>query len=86
MNAVALLSLVVLSGAAIGCAIRLVTTRTLGDRILALDLILIIIVVGIAVEAARSGSGAFLDLLVLIALIAFIGTVSAARFIEQRGQ
>lgn len=85
MTAIATAALVVLAMCGIGCTVHLARSRTIADRVVALDLLLITIVVGIAVDAARTGRGAFLDLLVLFALVAFIGTVSAARFIEQRG-
>lgn len=86
MTAVASACLAVLALCAIGCTFHLARSRTIADRIVALDLLLITIVVGIGVDAARTGKGAFLDLLVLFALVAFIGTVSAARFLEQRGR
>lgn len=86
MTTVASVCLVVLAVAAIGCTFHLARSRSVADRIVALDLLLIVIVVGIAVDAARTGEGTYLDLLVVFALVAFIGTVSAARFLEQRGQ
>lgn len=86
MTTVALICLVVLAVCGFGCTFHLARARSVADRIVALDLLLIIIVVGIGVDAARTGKGTYLDLLVVFALVAFIGTVSAARFLEQRGQ
>ena len=43
------------------------------------------IVVGVAVHAARTGAGTYLDVLLVVALVAFIGTTSVGRFIERRG-
>lgn len=75
--------LLLLAGAL--CLLRLLRAGSIADRVVALDSLLIIIVSGIAVDAAARRSGTFLDLLVVGALIAFAGTVTVARFVEQRG-
>ena len=75
----------VLAVAALLCLLRVVRGASLADRIIALDSLLIVIVTGVAVHAASTGRGTFLDALVVTALIAFIGTVTVARFIERRG-
>jgi multicomponent Na+:H+ antiporter subunit F len=67
------------------CMVRLIRGSSLADRIVALDSMLIVIVGGVAVEAARSGRGTYLGLLIVAGLIAFVGTVTVARFIERRG-
>ncbi len=67
------------------CMVRLMRGPSLADRIVALDALLIVIVSGIAVEAARTGKGTYLDVLVVAALLGFVGTVNVARFIERRG-
>jgi len=77
--------LAMLGAAGLLCVVRLVRGASLADRVVALDTLLIVIVMGIAVSAARTGVGTFLDLLIVAALIAFIGTVTVARHIEQRG-
>ncbi len=71
--------------AAVLCLIRLIRGSSLADRIVALDLLLVITVSGIAVTAVATGSGVFLDVLVVTALLGFIGTVTVARFMERRG-
>jgi multicomponent Na+:H+ antiporter subunit F len=67
------------------CLLRLVRGPSLADRIVALDALLIVIVSGIAIDAARTGDGTYLDVLVVAALLGFVGTVNVARFIERRG-
>ncbi len=67
------------------CLVRLVRGPSLADRIVALDALLIVIVSGIAVGAARTGEGTYLDVLVVAALLGFVGTVNVARFVERRG-
>lgn len=65
------------------CFVHLVWGRSTADRIVALDLLLIVVVSAIAVEAARTGEGTYLDVLVVAALLGFVGTVTVARFIER---
>lgn len=85
METVALIGFALLALAGALCVIRLARGPSLGDRVLALDSLLIVGVVGVGVEAARSRSGAYLDVLLVVALVAFIGTSAVARFIERRG-
>lgn len=79
------IALVGLSVAALLCVLRLVRPGSLADRIVALDLLLVVIVSGIAILAARTGRGSYLDVLVVAALLGFVGTVTVGRFIERRG-
>lgn len=67
------------------CAARIVLSPSLADRVIALDLLVVIALIAIAGDAARRGSGDFLDVLVVVALLGFLATVSVARFIERRG-
>lgn len=67
------------------CVLRLLRGASLADRIVALDTLLVVVVCGIALLAARTGSGVFLDVLVVAALLGFTGTSLVARYIEQRG-
>lgn len=79
------LTLGLLAIAGILCVVRMLRGRSFPDRIIALDTLLVVMVCGIAVEAARSGSGIYLDVLVVAALLGFTGTALVARFIERRG-
>ena len=74
-----------LSGAGLLCLLRMLRGRSFPDRAVALDTLLVVVVCGIAVDAARTGSGAYLDVLVVAALLGFTGTALVARFIERRG-
>jgi multicomponent Na+:H+ antiporter subunit F len=67
------------------CLVRLVRGESIADRVVALDSLLIVIICGVAVDAAARRSGVFLDVLVVGALVAFAGTVTVARFVERRG-
>ncbi|MCC5952581.1 MAG: pH regulation protein F [Acidimicrobiia bacterium] len=85
MQTVTTIAFVGLGLTALLCLARLFRGPSLADRIVALDLLLFVIVGSVAVAAVRSGSGAFLDVLVVAALLGFVSTVTVARFIEKRG-
>lgn len=63
---------------------RVVAGPTLADRIVALDALLLSVVGGLAVHAARTGQSAYLDAMVVAALLAFLGTALVARFVGRR--
>jgi multicomponent Na+:H+ antiporter subunit F len=86
MMVVTTVSLGILTLAAMLALTRIVRKGiSLADRVVALDLLLLIIVMGIAVGAIRSRTDVFVDVLVVVSLLAFVGTVTVARFIERRG-
>lgn len=58
---------------------------TVAERIVALDLVLLIVVMGIGVFSIERDTGVFLDVLVVVSLLGFVGTITVARFIERRG-
>lgn len=78
-------ALVVLVLAAVGFACRLVAGPSLADRIIALNGLVLVGMGVIATHAAHTGNGAFLPVLVAVALVGPIGNGMIARFIEGRG-
>ena len=85
MSSVALACFVMLSLGAIATTIRLVVGPSLADRVIAADLLLTMFVMGIAVQAARTGDGLYLPVMIVVALVGFLGTSIIARLIEKRG-
>lgn len=65
---------------------RLVKGPTLPDRIVAMDLIGVLVVGLIVVVAAVSGVRAMLDAAIVIALIGFVGTIAYATYVERGRQ
>ena len=63
--------------------IRLLKGPTLPDRVVAIDLIGVLMVCILVVTAATTGQQAFLDVAMVVALISFVGTVAYARYIER---
>jgi multicomponent Na+:H+ antiporter subunit F len=86
METVGTICFVLLTVSGALCLGRVLAGPTLADRILALDCLLIIVVVGVGVDAAVTGRGIYLDVLLVVALVAFIGTTAVARFLERRGE
>jgi multicomponent Na+:H+ antiporter subunit F len=58
---------------------------TVAERIVALDLFLLIVVMGIGIFSIGQDTGAYLDVLVVVSLLGFVSTITVARFIERRG-
>ena len=82
-EAVTEFALVTLGLALLFAVARLVKGPTLPDRIVAMDLIGVLVVSLIVVVAASTRVRATLDAAIVIALIGFVGTVAYARFIER---
>ena len=61
--------------------IRLVRGPRAADRIVALDLIAVLIVAFVGAYAIFAGDTSFLDVAIAYALIAFLGTVALSRFL-----
>lgn len=64
--------------------LRLVLGPSLPDRVVALDTMTVLIVAFCGLFALQSGTTAFLDVAVVLALIGFLATVALARFVERR--
>ena len=84
MTVVVTLAQVLLGLAGLLALIRAVLGPNLVDRIVALDLVLLLVAGGLAAHSARDGSEFFFGAAIVIALVAFAGTVIVARFIEWR--
>jgi multicomponent Na+:H+ antiporter subunit F len=63
--------------------LRLLRGPTLPDRVVAIDLIGVLIVCVTVTVAAITGQQAYLDVAIVIALVSFVGTVAYARYIER---
>jgi multicomponent Na+:H+ antiporter subunit F len=79
-------ALVMLAVATLVAFLRLLRGPTLPDRVVAMDLIGVLIAGLIIVGAAATGKGAFLDVAMVIALVSFVGTVAYARYVEREEQ
>lgn len=85
MTVAAAAALVLIALAAVLCLARLLRPASLPDRVIALDALLLCIVAGLAIAASGDPDAPYLDVLVVVALVGFVGTLAVARFIERRG-
>ncbi|HLT10922.1 MAG TPA: monovalent cation/H+ antiporter complex subunit F [Micromonosporaceae bacterium] len=65
--------------------VRLLRGPAVPDRILAIDVLSVLLAGGIAVDSARRGFPEALTLVLVVALLGFVSTVLAARFAGARG-
>jgi multicomponent Na+:H+ antiporter subunit F len=75
-------ALAVLAVAALLTLWRVVRGPSLPDRVVAIDLLGVIVTGFAVVSAASTGSSWFLDIAIVIALVSFVGTIAYARYIE----
>ena len=76
------LALALLGAAAVLTLVRLARGPSVADRVVALELLGTIAIGMIAAAAVVSGASALLDVALIVALVAFLGTVAFARYIE----
>jgi multicomponent Na+:H+ antiporter subunit F len=66
--------------------LRLLRGPTLPDRVVALDLIALLSVGFIATYDVITNDAVFLDVAIALALIAFVGTIAFARYMEREAK
>ena len=76
-------ALTILAVAAALTFIRLLKGPSLPDRVIAIDLIGVLMVCILVVTAAATAQQAFLDVAMVVALISFVGTVAYSTYIER---
>jgi multicomponent Na+:H+ antiporter subunit F len=75
-----------LSAALLLAFVRLVRGPSLPDRVISLDLMASVVVGFICVYAIGTNQQVFLDVAIVLALIAFLGTVAFAQYIGRRAR
>jgi len=85
VNVVATGCLVVLAISLLIVVAFVLRARGLVDRSLGLDTMMSIVLNGLAAVIVITAAPDVVDLTLLIAVLAFIGTVTVARFVERRG-
>jgi multicomponent Na+:H+ antiporter subunit F len=78
---VAVIAQTLLGGGALLALVRLARGPSLLDRVVATDTLLVIISASLAVHAALSRDPTVIPVLVVVSLLAFVGSVSIARYI-----
>ena len=81
MIVVLVLAYAFLGGGALLAVVRLARGPSLLDRVVASDVLLVIVAAGLAVHAALMRDPTLVPVLVVVSLLAFVGSVSVARSI-----
>jgi len=76
-------ALVILAISALGCLYRLLKGPSVPDRVAALDSIGILLISITALVCVLFRTTAYLDIVLVIGILSFIGTTAFARFIER---
>jgi multicomponent Na+:H+ antiporter subunit F len=79
-----LAALVMLGGALLLTVVRIVVGPTLGDRVLALDMLTVVALGFVGTICIRSGLFLYLDIAIALALLGFLATIAFARYMLSR--
>ncbi|MEJ5298839.1 MAG: cation:proton antiporter [Armatimonadota bacterium] len=82
----AAISLFVLAVAMLLAFVRVVLGPTLPDRVIALDLLTSCAAAFMVAYSVRSGNPVFMDVAIVVALVAFLATVGFARYVAKRAE
>lgn len=83
MNAFIIGSIVIITLSMIGVSYRLVKGPNSSDRVIALDTIGVFLICVIGLFSIIVETSFFLEIILLIAILSFIGTVAFSKFIEK---
>ncbi|NEU30088.1 Na(+)/H(+) antiporter subunit F1 [bacterium LRH843] len=82
-EAVLYISLFILTISMFACLYRVIKGPTMPDRVMALDLLGVNLIASIAIISILVRHTAFVDAMLLLGILSFIGTVALSRFIER---
>ncbi|MFD2670430.1 Na(+)/H(+) antiporter subunit F1 [Marinicrinis sediminis] len=78
-----LASLVIIALAILGCLYRVLKGPSMSDRIIALDMIGVNLIAMVAIISIMLNTQAFLEIILLIGILAFLGTIAFSKYIER---
>jgi multicomponent Na+:H+ antiporter subunit F len=85
MTVVAWISGSMLTLAALLTTVHVMRSRNLPDRAIGIDMLVALVLNGLAVYLALTQDDLVVALVLIIGLLGFLGSVTIARFIERRG-
>ena len=77
------ISLAMLGVAAALVLVRLFKGPSNLDRIVAAEILLVVVIAGVALESARQRTTTYLPLLMILGLVGFVGGVAVTRFLSR---
>ncbi len=78
-------TLALLGAAGLLCVARVARRGSIPDKVLGADTFVVVVTAGIAAGAGITEEPTFLDALVVVTLLAFVATITVARYVERRG-
>ena len=75
--------IVLITLAMVGVSYRLVKGPSTSDRVIALDTIGVLLICVVGLYSIVVGTTFFLEIILLVAILSFIGTVAFSKFIEK---
>jgi multicomponent Na+:H+ antiporter subunit F len=69
--------------AIVPCIYRIIKGPTIPDRVIALDAMTTVIVVMLGIYSFDRGSVFFMDVALVLSIIAFVGTVTIAKYLDE---
>lgn len=79
------LTLALLAVAGLLALVRVGRGGSLPDKVLGADTLILVLASGVAAGAGVTKDTTFLDVLVVVTLLSFAGTITVARYVERRG-
>ncbi|RBP91250.1 multisubunit sodium/proton antiporter MrpF subunit [Cytobacillus firmus] len=83
LNTIVLSAILIISAATIGLVYRVIKGPTTPDRVVALDAIGINLVAIVALISIALNTSAYVEVILLIGILAFIGTVAFSKYLEK---
>lgn len=83
LESILLIALALLSLSTLACLYRVIVGPSMSDRVIALDSIGINLISITAVISVLLGTHAFMEVILLIGILSFIGTIAFSKFIER---
>jgi multicomponent Na+:H+ antiporter subunit F len=78
-------ALTMLGLAGILALLRVGRGGSLPDKVLGADTLILVVAAGVAAGAGVTRNASFLDSLVVVTMLSFVGTITVARYVERRG-
>lgn len=83
LSVMLIMALIIFSLSMLGCMYRVFKGPTMPDRIIALDSVGIHLIAIVAILSMVLRTQGFLDIILLIGILAFLGTIAYSKFLER---
>lgn len=84
-DALEYLTLAMLALSGVLALVRVARDGSLPDKVLGADTLILVLAGGVAAGSGITHDDSFLDVLVVVTMLGFVGTITVARYVERRG-